>query len=82
MPVITVSLWEEAMNENTEPKMIESLTEAVVGVFGESVRPFTTVVIVGVPQRRWATGGVVTDGFADVARTRATVLKMLEAETP
>lgn len=79
MPVITVNLWEEALNDSTEPQVIAGVTEALVDVLGESVRPFTTVMIVSVPQRRWATGGVVTDGFDDVPRMREQVRGMLEA---
>jgi len=80
VPAITVQLWEEALNESTEPQLIAGLTQALVDVFGESVRPFTTVMLMGVPQRRWATGGVVTNGFEDVPRMRAEVRGMLEPE--
>ncbi|MGH8572650.1 MAG: tautomerase family protein [Gammaproteobacteria bacterium] len=80
MPAITVQLWEEALNETTEPQVIAGITEAMVEVFGETVRPFTTVMVVGVPQRRWATGGVVTDGFEDVPRMREEIRGMLEPQ--
>ena len=80
MPAITVQLWEEALSEETEPKVIEGITEALVSVFGESVRPFTVVTLIGVPQRRWATGGVVTRGFEDVPRMRSEIRAMLDDE--
>jgi phenylpyruvate tautomerase PptA (4-oxalocrotonate tautomerase family) len=78
VPAITVQLWEEALNETTEQQLIDGLTEAMVSTFGESVRPFTTVMLVGVPQRRWATGGVVTNGFDDAPRMRGEIRAMLE----
>jgi len=80
VPAITVQLWEEALNETTEKQVIDGITEAMVEAFGESVRPFTTVMLVGVPQRRWATGGVVTDGFDDVPRMRGEIRAMLEPQ--
>lgn len=78
MPVVTVNLWEEALDASTESKVISGVTDAIVEALGEPTRPFTTVMIVSVPQRRWATGGVVTDGFEDVPRMRGAVRDMLE----
>lgn len=81
MPVITVNLWEEVLNEETEAQVIARFTEAIVDVLGESARPFTTVMIVSVPQRRWGVGGVVTHELEDLPRRRDKIRAMLQKST-
>lgn len=58
MPLVTVTLWEEQLNPETESRVIRGMTDAVVDVLGEQVRSFVTVLVTGIPQRRWGTGGV------------------------
>lgn len=58
MPLVTVNVWEEVLDIATETALIDRMTEAVVEVLGEPARRFVTVIVNGVPQRRWGTGGV------------------------
>jgi len=82
MPVVQVNLWEEVLDENTEPQVIAAVTDAICSVVGERARPFTTVMVVGVPQRRWATGGVIVKGMEDAPRLGKEISAMLQpAET-
>lgn len=53
-----VRLVEEELGGGTEARVIGALTEAVVSVYGEWVRPQAVVDIVGVPRERWGVGGV------------------------
>jgi len=60
MPQVNINMWEEFLDETNERRLITALTDAVVSVFGEPIRPYTSVLVHGVPQRRWGTGGVPT----------------------
>ncbi|ALG10396.1 tautomerase family protein [Kibdelosporangium phytohabitans] len=57
MPLVTVHLWEELLDTDMETTVIARMTDAVVEVLGEQARSFVTVVVKGIPQRRWGTGG-------------------------
>ncbi len=78
MPVITLNVWDEILDETTEAALVAGLTETLVGVLGENARPFTTVMIVSTPMRRWAVGGVVARQFDDLPGRRDAVRSMLE----
>ncbi|GAA3078689.1 tautomerase family protein [Streptomyces sp. NPDC001709] len=58
MPFIDVKIYDRRLDENSERELIERLTQAVVDVFGEPVRPQTWVTLTGVPPRQWGIGGV------------------------
>ncbi len=78
MPVVTVNVWDEVLDDAREAALLEQVTESVVEVLGENCRPFTTVVIVSTPMRRWAVGGVVAQGFDGLPGRRTAVRTMLE----
>ncbi|MDX3225398.1 hypothetical protein [Streptomyces sp. ME19-01-6] len=62
-PAVTLNIRERALNhpevENAPARLIASITDAVVTVFGESVRKQVSVGIVGVPAGRSGVGGEV-----------------------
>ncbi|MGK5532737.1 tautomerase family protein [Streptomyces sp. URMC 129] len=62
-PVVSLHLREAALRlpgvEDVPARLIRSLTDAVVTVFGEAVRRHVTVHIVGVPAGRSGVGGVI-----------------------
>jgi phenylpyruvate tautomerase PptA (4-oxalocrotonate tautomerase family) len=62
-PVITLNMREPALKlteiGNAPARLIASITDAVVTVFGEPVRKDVTVLIVGVPAGRSGVGGEV-----------------------
>ncbi|MFF1907662.1 hypothetical protein [Kitasatospora sp. NPDC058218] len=61
MPHYSLHIREEALDGTIEPRLIGALTDAVAAVFGEGIRPLVGVELIGVPQNRRGSGGVVTD---------------------
>ncbi|PXY30506.1 tautomerase family protein [Prauserella flavalba] len=57
MPLIEVKLFEGRLTEERESQLIDSLTDAITDVLGDSVRAQTWVVLEEVPARRWGIGG-------------------------
>lgn len=45
MPLITAKFYEGRLNAQTEPKLVEALTDALVSVFGPEIREQTWVVL-------------------------------------
>ncbi|MFD7914690.1 4-oxalocrotonate tautomerase family protein [Streptomyces sp. NPDC059752] len=60
MPFIDVKIYERRLDERTERELVERITQAVVDVFDESIRPQTWVALTGVEPRRWGIGGVTS----------------------
>lgn len=62
-PIVSLNVREVALNlpgiDDAPTRLITSITEAVVEVFGESVRRHVTVYVVGVPAGRSGVGGEV-----------------------
>ncbi|MFI6099290.1 4-oxalocrotonate tautomerase family protein [Lentzea sp. NPDC051213] len=57
MPYIDVKLFESRLTDETEKELITRITDAVVDVFGESIREHTWVSLTGIPSHRWGVGG-------------------------
>lgn len=57
MPLITVNLIENVFNEEEKVAMITKLTDAMVAIEGEAMRPVTWVKIEEVPEGQWGIGG-------------------------
>ena len=57
MPLVTAKMFEGRLTDETEPKLIAALTDAIVSVFGEELRNDTWVVLEDVPRSRWGIGG-------------------------
>ncbi|MBC3992530.1 tautomerase family protein [Streptomyces sp. AC563] len=58
MPHFQVRVHEEELDGEVEGRLIRSLTEALVQVYGERARAMAVVEIFGVPRQRWGVGGV------------------------
>ncbi|WP_405723381.1 hypothetical protein OG607_14770 [Streptomyces sp. NBC_01537] len=60
-PVVTLNIREPALHlpeiANAPARLIASITDAVVTVFGEPIRRHVTVLIVGIPSGRSGVGG-------------------------
>jgi phenylpyruvate tautomerase PptA (4-oxalocrotonate tautomerase family) len=56
MPHVTLHALEEEL-AGRETAIIGALTDAVVSVYGEWVRPSVDVRLIGIPAGRWARGG-------------------------
>lgn len=57
MPIIEVKLYDTRINDETVPKLIEKLTDALVECTTEAIRDETLVVVEGIPKKQWGTGG-------------------------
>jgi 4-oxalocrotonate tautomerase len=57
MPIVTVTAIEGVFSGDQKAKMIEQLTETMVSIEGESMRPYTSVVIEEVKSGDWGIGG-------------------------
>ncbi|MFF7251505.1 hypothetical protein ACFZBU_47535 [Embleya sp. NPDC008237] len=58
MPHFQVGVHEEELDGEVEGRLVRSLTEALVRVYGEGVRSMAVVEILGIPRHRWGVGGV------------------------
>jgi 4-oxalocrotonate tautomerase len=57
MPLVNVKLIEGVISEAQKREMVERLTEAMVEIEGENLRPVTWVVIEEVKSGDWGVGG-------------------------
>ncbi len=57
MPLIQVKLINEVFNAKEKKEIISKLTDAMVSIEGENLRPVTWVVIEEVKQGDWGIGG-------------------------
>jgi 4-oxalocrotonate tautomerase len=57
MPLINVKIIEGVFDDAQKAEMVKSLTEAMVGIEGENMRPVTWVVIEEVKSGQWGIGG-------------------------
>ena len=57
MPLIDVKVIEGVFSETQKRTIIEKLTDAMVSIEGENLRPYTVVLIEEVKGGNWAYGG-------------------------
>ena len=57
MPLITVNLIENVFSDEEKVEIITNLTDAMVAIEGEAMRPVTWVKIEEVPEGQWGIGG-------------------------
>ena len=57
MPIVNVKLIEDVFTPQQKQQMIEKLTDVMVEIEGESMRPVTMVYIEDVKQGDWGIGG-------------------------
>jgi len=57
MPFIDIKVIEGVFTPEEQREMVERVSEAVVSVEGEALRPFTATVITETPSGSWAIGG-------------------------
>ena len=57
MPLIQVKLIEKVFTNEQKHEMIKKLTDAMVSIEGENMRPVTWVIIEDVASGDWAIGG-------------------------
>jgi 4-oxalocrotonate tautomerase len=57
MPLVTIDLVKNVFSPDQKRIMLEKVTEAMVEVEGEALRPVTWVRIMEVEEGQWAVGG-------------------------
>ena len=57
MPLVTIDVIKDVFTPAEKQALIEKVTEALIEVEGEALRPVTWVRIVEVEQGNWAVGG-------------------------
>jgi 4-oxalocrotonate tautomerase len=57
MPLVTIDLIKDVFSPDKKAELIQKVTEAVIEVEGEEMRPVTWVRIMEVEQGDWAIGG-------------------------
>ncbi len=57
MPFIEIKVIEGAFTHEEKRQMVQRVSEAVIAVEGEPLRPFTHTVITETPSGEWAIGG-------------------------
>jgi 4-oxalocrotonate tautomerase len=62
MPIIEVKAFDRRFQDPDQSRLlIERLTDALVSVYGEAIRPETWVLLDGVAPEHWGFGGEVRD---------------------
>jgi 4-oxalocrotonate tautomerase len=57
MPLVTIDVIKDVFSPDKKAELIEKVTEAMIEVEGEEMRPVTWVRIMEVEQGDWASGG-------------------------
>jgi 4-oxalocrotonate tautomerase len=57
MPFIDIKVIEGVFTPEEQRELVERVSEAVVAVEGEELRPFTMTVVTETPSGSWAIGG-------------------------
>jgi 4-oxalocrotonate tautomerase len=71
MPLVTIDLIKDVFTPAQKREIIERVTEAMIAVEGEGMRPVTWVRIMEVNQGEWGVGGKLLDAAAVHALQRA-----------
>jgi len=69
MPLVTIDVIKDVFTRDQKTAMIEKVTEAMVAVEGEGMRPVTWVKINEIAQGDWAIGGKCLNAAAVHAMT-------------
>ena len=57
MPLIQIKVVEGVLTTDEKSQMISRVTDAVLSVYGENLRPHTWVTVEDVPEGQWGLGG-------------------------
>jgi 4-oxalocrotonate tautomerase len=64
MPLVTIDLIKDVFTPAQKREIIERVTDAMVAVEGEAMRPVTWVRVVEINQNEWGVGGQLLDAAA------------------
>jgi len=74
MPIVNIEVIENVFSPAAKKEMIEKVTETMVAIEGEALRPYTLVKIDEVKDGNWSFGGTVITA-ADVRHLQQTKTK-------
>jgi 4-oxalocrotonate tautomerase len=57
MPLVTINVLEGVFTDEQKKELIDRVTDAIVSVEGEAMRPITWVMIEEVRENHWGIGG-------------------------
>jgi 4-oxalocrotonate tautomerase len=57
VPLIQIKVVEKVLTDDEKSQMISGVTEAVLAVYGEGLRPHTWVIVDDVASGQWGLGG-------------------------
>ncbi|MEP7076711.1 MAG: 4-oxalocrotonate tautomerase family protein [Acidobacteriota bacterium] len=57
MPLINVKMIEGVFSNDQKERIVKDLTDAMVAIEGENLRPYTVVILDEVKSGSWAVGG-------------------------
>ena len=68
MPLVNIKLIEDTLTSDQKQQLIEKVTDAVVEVEGENLRPYVWVVLEDVKSGEWGVGGqaITTEAVAQI----------------
>ncbi|WP_062203917.1 hypothetical protein [Streptomyces sp. NBRC 109706] len=84
MPHCTVTLAEELLDGTAEQRLVDTLTDAVVSVYGDWARPLVVISFQAVPTARFAVGGRLGAAPAPAVRleSRAGIYELVPDAAP
>lgn len=59
MPLINIEVIENVFSSEQKKELIEKVTEALISIEGEALRPYTLVKIDEVKDGNWSVGGTI-----------------------
>ena len=74
MPLVNIEVIENVFTPAQKKEMIEKVSEAMISIEGEALRPYTLVKIDEVKDGNWSVGGKIVT-TSDVHRLRQTKAK-------
>src|SRR5262249_54773014 len=74
MPLINIEVIENVFTPAQKKELIEKVTDAMISIEGEALRPYTLVKIEEVKEGNWAFGGKTLNA-SDVHRLQQTKIK-------
>jgi 4-oxalocrotonate tautomerase len=74
MPLVNIQVIENVFTPEQKKEMIEKVSEVMISIEGEALRPYTLVKIDEVKDGNWSVGGRIVTA-SDVQRLRQTKAK-------
>ena len=74
MPLVNIEVIENVFTPAQKKEMIEKVSETMIAIEGEALRPYTLVTLEEVKEGNWAYGGKTLTA-ADVRRVQQTKIK-------